>query len=166
MHNSKAMTWTQVSHAESRTQGHSACLFHRVPLYQPPHWLLLSDSPGSFPRKDKAPKQAVMTLIIPSQRQGIWDHFLKTLAQQHWNPHPYHPWSQEINVQYFINMKGKKIPCGVLQSHFPELVKCQQRARLAAQFAWLYLIFVVFCRLQMPLPTLPELNKNISPWAS
>lgn len=51
-----------------------------------------------------------MTLIIPSQRQGIWDHFLKALAQQHWSPHPYHPYLPRNKFTVFINMKGRKCP--------------------------------------------------------
>lgn len=76
-------------------------------FYRSPHRVLESASAGSFPRKDKASKQAVMTLIMPSQRQGILDHFLKILAQQHPCPHPHHPSSQERNVWHFINMRKK-----------------------------------------------------------
>lgn len=90
-------------------------------FHQSPHWLLESASPGAFPRKDKASTQAVMTLMMSSQRQGIVAHFLKILAQQHPCPHPHHPSSQERDVWYFMNMKGKIIPCRFLQSHSPSL---------------------------------------------
>lgn len=152
--------------AAKRVQGYSApplasagFLFPQPPLTAEvrPSWVLS--------KKRQSSQISRKNIDYSRPRQGLLDHFLKILAQQHPCPHPQHPSSQERNIWGFINMKGKSFSldfCSLISRACPK----PAASRSGCIVSWAESYFLALCSLQQPPPPRPHsvpLGKNIAP---